>query len=372
MFRRLLSSKAAPHDPTVTKLDASTSEYRPTLVDSPFFLVSLFRQLHDRWRNPIPRPPKESIDEAAALPVTEMTPWFRNLPHQVRLWFVKPLPPRVPVTSHPVEVRNIWQDSRWQPASLLNSFLLHALVIAALTVPFVMTRPKPVTADAGTFHRIYFSPEDVPSLAAQRQSRGSTGGGTLSLTPATRGRLPRFARVQLAPPSAITFVATPQLPVTPTLIGPPQLTLPQMTVQMNWGVLHGPDGPPSNGPGHDGGIGDGEDGGVGNNKGPGYGPDPDGAFSPGRGGVTAPRPIYNPAPNYSEDARKSKLQGIVQLSLVVDAHGSPTHIQVIRSLGMGLDENAVEMVRTWKFKPGTRNGVPVPVRMVLEVTFRLF
>ena len=60
------------------------------------------------------------------------------------------------------------------------------------------------------------------------------------------------------------------------------------------------------------------------------------------------------------------------LSLVVDAHGNPTDIYVVRSLGMGLDENAIEKTRTWKFTPGARNGVPVPVRVILEVSFRLF
>jgi periplasmic protein TonB len=82
--------------------------------------------------------------------------------------------------------------------------------------------------------------------------------------------------------------------------------------------------------------------------------------------------VYSPSPNYSEDARKAKLQGTVILSLVVDVHGNPIDIRVVRSLGMGLDENAVEAARTWKFTPGTRNVVPVPVRMLLVVQFRLF
>jgi TonB family protein len=119
-------------------------------------------------------------------------------------------------------------------------------------------------------------------------------------------------------------------------------------------------------------MGDGEDGGDGNGKGPGFGPDDVGGFSPGVGGVTAPKPIFSPAPNYSDEARKAKLQGSVTISMVVDVHGKPAHIHVVRSLGMGLDENAVEKAGEWRFTPGTRNGVPVPVQVVLEVTFRLF
>jgi protein TonB len=374
MLQRQLLGKPAQSDPTKAKISTSKADYHPTLVDSPFFLVSLLLQLQDRWRDPIPRMPKESIHESSPLPVTEMLPWYRNLPNQVRMWFEKPQPPRVPVTALPVEVRNIWQDFRWQPGSLLNSVLLHALVIAVLTIPFVMTRPKPVGADAGTFTRLYFSPADVPALAmAEKQLHGGGGGGDQSLTPASRGRLPRLARQQLAPPSARTGVVTPMLPVTPTLIGPPDLKLPQMQVQLiNWGDPNGPIAPASDGRGRNGGIGDGEDDGVGNRKGPGYGPDDGGGYTPGVGGVTAPKPIYDPAPNYSEEARKAKLQGTVMLSLVVDTHGNPTDVRVVRSLGMGLDENAVQMARTWRFTPGTRNGVPVPVRVVLEVTFRLF
>lgn len=101
-------------------------------------------------------------------------------------------------------------------------------------------------------------------------------------------------------------------------------------------------------------------------NGPGYG----GAYSVG-GGVSAPKETYSPAPEYSEAARNAKIQGSVVLSLVVDAQGNPKDIQVVRPLGMGLDEKALEKVRTWKFAPGMRNGVAVPVRVLLEVTFRL-
>lgn len=366
MSQRFFPSEESPSEST-------KGEYRLTLVDSPFFLVSLFRQLRDRWHEPIPRVPMELIHETDPLPVTEMLPWYRDLPSQIRILFAKPQLPRVHATSQPIEVRNIWRDSQWQPGSLLNSLLLHVLVIAALSIPFVFTRPKPVTADAGTFTRIYYSPADVPALAgAVKESHGGGGGGDRSLTPASRGSLPRFDHQQLVPPSAKTYVVAPMLEVTPTLIGPPELTLPQMLTQLNWGDPNGPVAPASDGRGNHGGIGDGEDGGVGNKKGPDYGPDDNGPYVPGMSGVTAPKPIYSPAPNYSEEARKAKLQGTVMLSLVVDAHGNPTNIRVVRSLGMGLDENAIEQTRMWRFIPGTRNGLPVPVRVVLEVTFRLF
>ena len=90
------------------------------------------------------------------------------------------------------------------------------------------------------------------------------------------------------------------------------------------------------------------------------------------GDVSKPIPIYKPEPAYSEEARKAKYQGAVELWIVVDASGTVSDVRVARPLGMGLDEKAVEAVRTWKFKPAYRNRVPVPIRVMVEVVFRLF
>lgn len=89
-----------------------------------------------------------------------------------------------------------------------------------------------------------------------------------------------------------------------------------------------------------------------------------------RVGVGGPIAIYKPEPMYSEEARKAKYQGTVVLWIVVDAQGNVGNVRVVKPLGLGLDEKAVETLRTWKFRPATRNGVPVPVSV--EVTFRLF
>jgi protein TonB len=88
-------------------------------------------------------------------------------------------------------------------------------------------------------------------------------------------------------------------------------------------------------------------------------------------GITAPVPIYRVEPSYSEEARKAKWQGAVTVSLVVDSHGRPQNVRVIRPLGLGLDEMAVEAVQRWKFKPGSKNGKAVPVQAVIEVNFKL-
>src|SRR5207244_4258057 len=96
-----------------------------------------------------------------------------------------------------------------------------------------------------------------------------------------------------------------------------------------------------------------------------------GAYRPG-GGVTAPRAIYQPEPEYSDEARKAKFQGSVVLWLVVGPDGHPREVKVVRSLGMGLDEKALETVRTWRFEPGRKDGLPVAVQVHVEVIFHLY
>jgi len=90
------------------------------------------------------------------------------------------------------------------------------------------------------------------------------------------------------------------------------------------------------------------------------------------GEVTAPVPVDRPEPKYSEEARRAKYQGTVVVMIVVDTSGNVTDARIVRPLGLGLDEKALETVRTWKFKPAMRNGVDVPVRVLVEVNFRLF
>jgi len=121
------------------------------------------------------------------------------------------------------------------------------------------------------------------------------------------------------------------------------------------------------GNGRGGGIGNGNGNGVGNGSGGGSG---GGVYRPGNG-VTNPVAIFKPEPQYSEEARKAKWQGSVLISLVVDEEGKPVQIKVVRPLGLGLDEKAVEAVQQWKFKPGTLAGKPVKVQAQIEVTFRL-
>jgi TonB family protein len=85
--------------------------------------------------------------------------------------------------------------------------------------------------------------------------------------------------------------------------------------------------------------------------------------------TTVPRIIYSPAPEYSEQARKAKREGTCTLFLVVGTDGRTSNVRVFSSLGMGLDERAIEAVKKWKFAPATRKGKPVPVKIAVEIDF---
>jgi len=88
--------------------------------------------------------------------------------------------------------------------------------------------------------------------------------------------------------------------------------------------------------------------------------------------VKPPVALYAPSAQYSEQARRAKLGGVVVVSTLVNEDGLPTEIKLVKSLGMGLDENAIECVSRYRFKPGTKDGVPVPVRITIEISFRTY
>src|ERR1017187_1205667 len=95
-----------------------------------------------------------------------------------------------------------------------------------------------------------------------------------------------------------------------------------------------------------------------------------GAYRVGNG-TSAPRVLIKGEPEYSEDARVAKYMGKVVLYVEVGPDGIPHKIRIVRGLGLGLNEAAIDAVSQWKFTPGTRDGVPVTVAATIEVNFRL-
>jgi len=89
------------------------------------------------------------------------------------------------------------------------------------------------------------------------------------------------------------------------------------------------------------------------------------------GDVEAPVKLHAPRPGYTEEARQARIQGVVMLQVIVDTEGNVIDPKIIKGLPMGLDQQAVETVRQWKFKPALRDGEPVPVYYNLTINFSL-
>ena len=88
--------------------------------------------------------------------------------------------------------------------------------------------------------------------------------------------------------------------------------------------------------------------------------------------MSPPSLTYSPEPEFTDEARKSRHQGVVILQVVVGADGRAHNMRVVQPLGLGLDQKAVEAVGLWKFEPARKDGKAVPVAVNIEVTFRLF
>jgi periplasmic protein TonB len=295
--------------------------------------------------------------------------------------FPERLPP-LRLTSRPVAVGEIWTARRHKKATS-GSLTLHAMGIAALVAislwPHHATVAKPdehvtLIAPPLTDYQPVMKPAVAPQVLA-----GGGGGGNAAKIFESKGHLPKIAPQQIAPPTVEILNNKPKLAVEATVVAPPNVKLPDNPNMPNLGnpMSARVTGPASNGSGTGGGIGSGASNGVGSGTGPGHGPGQGGGFGGGIYklgdiGVTAPVAKFTPEPDFSEEARKAKYQGTVVLGAIIGPDGRPRNIRVIRSLGMGLDEKAIERVRTWLFEPGKKNGTPVAVTMNLEVDFRLF
>ncbi len=196
------------------------------------------------------------------------------------------------------------------------------------------------------------------------------GGGNHDPLPASHGNPPRASLdPQLVPPTVILQKEMPKLAVPETVVVAPDIPLPQGgqigDMMSKFSAL-------SNGPGGPGGIGKGCCDGIGDSTGPHVGDGPPGIFPAGKMGVTVPQVIFNPEPSFSEEARKAKAQGMVLLLVVVGKDGRTHDIRVGQSLGMGLDEKAIEAVNRWRFRPATLNGQPVATQIAVQVDFHLY
>ncbi len=252
-------------------------------------------------------------------------------------------------------------------ASIWTAVVAHAIAIGliALLIARQVKIAAPVIPQVATIMAPPLAPPPTPVLPKAEKMGG--GGGQHDLAPVTKGHLPKFSQEpQIVPPKA-----------PPTI--PPKLAVePTVNVQTNLKVAdnHMPDlgMPNSNLSGFS--MGNGSGTGIGSGNGNGVGPGSGGNIGGGLrhigGSVRPPAVIFQVDPEFSEEARKAKFSGNVQVALIVDERGMPSHVRVERGVGMGLDEKAVEAVRQYKFKPAMENGKPVPVEIYVEVNFQIF
>ena len=276
-----------------------------------------------------------------------------------------PLPPGV----RPVKVKEIWSKDETFGWTQVISMGLHAGVFA-LVILLPLIWPVPHTTEAKSnlnVTPIDISPYVTKLPAGATKAGGGGGANDHTMTPVNKGKLPKFKWTQFTPPQVKIQNLNPKLAMDPSLLGPPDLRVasPNMST---FGDPLASAYSDSLGHGNGTGIGSGTGGGLGPGEGGGTG---GGIFHVG-GGVSPPRQIYAPEPEFSEEARKAKYQGVCTLGLIVGTDGRPSNIRVLNSLGMGLDEKAIEAVKNWKFEPAMKDGHPVRVEIAVEVDFHLY
>jgi TonB family protein len=296
-------------------------------------------------------------------------PWFKTFFKNIKEAINPPKLPPLELTSKPVDVPSVWGFyGGHEKTAGVSSILIHITVV--LLVLWIGSL-KPVQRLINQNIVPLFAPDLKPYLPEKQAPHGGGGGGTRSPLDASKGKLPKIAPRQFTPPR-VDPPENPKLPMVPTIVA--DAPIPNINA-VNYGDPLSHLGVPSNGTGMGGGIGSGIGGGVGVGRGPGVGPGSGGGFGGGAyrigGGVSPPSVLSKVEPEYSEEARKAKWQGTVVLQLVVDEHGMPKDMKVTRSLGLGLDAKAMEAVAKWRFKPGLKDGKPVPVIATIEVNFRL-
>lgn len=248
--------------------------------------------------------------------------------------------------------------------SNIVSLTVHAALIALLlTISNEVSKPS-------SQPQLVVTPLTAPVLKIQTTRATGGGGGEHATLPATAGHPPKIALKQFVPPT-VQVNPNPKLVIEPTIEGPPDLRV-DNSLQNIGDPLSGF----NNGNGGIGGpfgVGNGTGKGIGDKSGNSVG-DGDGStgkvYTAGKG-VTAPVLIHSVDPEFSDEARRAKLSGIVLIHAEIDPTGHARNLRLARSLGLGLDEKAMEAVRQWLFRPGTKDGKAVTVSALITVQFQL-
>jgi TonB family protein len=303
---------------------------------------------------------------------------FEEKPIWTGLWesihdvfFPQKLPP-LELTSQPIPVpdRLAVKTNPWAVgiSSAVN------LIIAAVLLFFVGKAVVEKIKGPNTLTAIDVSAYKAPP--AKDLAGGGGGGGDHNIIDASKGKLPKIEDKPITPPMVQTF-DKPKLAMDPSIEVQKNIELPDNPTMPTLGMKNGVNVVLSNGTGSGGGIGSGSGGGLGSGNGAGFGPGNGGNTGGGYyrvgGGISAPQPLNSVEAEFSDEARRAKYQGVCLIQMIVDAQGIPQNPRVVRPLGMGLDEKALEAVRKYRFKPAMKDGkTPVPVMITVEVNFRLY
>ena len=210
-------------------------------------------------------------------------------------------------------------------------------------------------------------PPNVVWIAKAGPGGGGGGGGNKMPEP------PRKAEIVAPKPKSFE----PLKPEPPKPL--PEMSIPAVTSVVELpGAMTSITAPTvAQGPGPGGGGGTGTGSGVGPGTGPGIGPGTGGGSGGGiyreGNGVSSPQVIREVKPNYTGEAMRARIQGMVTMEAVVMPDGSVGNVHIIKSLDnvFGLDQEAVATIKKWRFKPGMLQGKPVPVQIVIEMSFTL-
>ena len=339
------------------------------------FWSSLYANLREAFF-PVKRAPLQlqSKPIPVADPFAEESLWISVRNDFRDLLFPAKLPP-LQLESHEIAVRDPLAPTRDRQSSIISG-VVHA-VLLAMIIAFSIWHPKHPEVvkvlQKADFDISPFIPETPKGMQAMG---GGGGGGDRDILQAAKGKLPKIDKVQITPPDEIIRNDHPKLAVAPTVVMPTDIKIPNNNMPNLGDPLTTVKGPASNGNGAAGGIGSGKSGGVGSGTGAGLGPGQGsgyggGVMQVGRG-VTPPVEIFHVDAEFTDEARRAHFVGVAVVGLIVDSNGLPQNIHIVRPLGMGLDEKAMEAVKQFRYKPATYQGRPVAVHLNEEVEFNIF
>ena len=294
--------------------------------------------------------------------------------------------PAIPATSHVTvhladtpDVPFLFERTQGRMGGAFGASVLAHVTFIGLFFIAIISLPQVGTPTQTIFDR---TPVEMVWLPQEGPGGGGGGGGNKSPEPPRKMELP--GKDKLSVPISKPVQLEPPKPQPPQVETPPvELTIPALAMASGTeqivGALQGIPDPnsTSQGPGVGGGAGTGRGTGIGPGTGSGLGPGSGGGtgggvYRPGSG-ITTPRVIREVKPAYTPDALRAKIQGEVWLDCVVTPGGDVGTCDVVRSLDgvFGLDQEAIKAAKQWRFSPGMKQGVPVPVLVTISMGFTL-